>query len=118
MFDNTLNQGFEFLWAVYGGVVIGLLYDFFRILRLTFKMGRVLVAVLDILFWLIAAAIVTLVIIVMNGGTIRLFAIAGCILGSATYFAGPSLLIIGLYNRSQKKIEELKASEGTDTENL
>ena len=52
------NQAYLFLIFVINGLLIGLLFDFFRILRLSFKTRDFVTYIEDIIFWIITGIIV------------------------------------------------------------
>jgi spore cortex biosynthesis protein YabQ len=95
----TLNQGYLFFFAVYGGAVIGLLYDVFRLIRLAVRRNKYVTAILDILFWLSAAAGLFYLMLVSNDGRIRLFSFFGFALGCGIYFSGISPVVKFLCNK-------------------
>ena len=47
------NQAYLFLMFVLNGVFIAILFDFFRILRKTFKTKNMITYIEDVLFWII-----------------------------------------------------------------
>lgn len=48
------NQANLFLIFTINGIVIGLLFDFFRILRKSFNTNDIITYIEDILFWILA----------------------------------------------------------------
>ncbi|MGI6169027.1 MAG: spore cortex biosynthesis protein YabQ [Christensenellales bacterium] len=95
----TLNQGYLFFFAVYGGAAIGLLYDVFRLIRVLGKRNKKLTAVLDVVFWLAAVAAVFYILLISNNGRVRLFSFLGFALGCGAYFAGISPVVKYLCNK-------------------
>jgi len=81
---NTLNESVVFLGCVYGGLCIGILYDFFFILSLPLK-SRILLEFLDLLFYGAAAVIAALFLLYLNGGRLRLYALLAFI-GAAFFY--------------------------------
>ncbi|MBO5478942.1 MAG: spore cortex biosynthesis protein YabQ [Clostridia bacterium] len=53
------NQAYTFLVFIINGIIIGFLFDCFRILRKSFKTSDIITYIEDILFWIITG-IVTL----------------------------------------------------------
>lgn len=88
------NQAYLFLVFLINGVVIGLLFDFFRIARKVIPTNDFITYVEDILFWIVAGAIVLYSIFVFNNGELRLFMFLGIILGAFTYMILISSYII------------------------
>ena len=66
-------QSILFLIFIVNGILIGLLFDIFRILRRTFKTGDIITYIEDILFWLLTGASILYNIFIYNNGEIRLF---------------------------------------------
>ena len=55
------------------GIVIGVLFDIFRILRRSFKTADWLTTLQDILFWILAGFVILFSIFKFNNGEIRLY---------------------------------------------
>lgn len=69
------------------GILAGILYDLFRVLRRKFRGGRVITAVTDLLFCLIYACALFLLGFIGGGGVYRLYMPFVSLLGCAVYFA-------------------------------
>lgn len=78
------NQAMLFLIFILNGIIIGLLFDIFRILRKSFKTSDIITYIQDILFWILTGFILLYSIFTFSNGEIRFymfFAIfCGCIL--------------------------------------
>lgn len=81
----VLDQAYLFLIFTINGMIIGLLFDFFRIIRRTFKTNDILTYIEDILFWILTGLILLYSIFVFNNGELRLFMIFSVILGVSLY---------------------------------
>lgn len=79
------NQAYLFFIFIINGIVIGLLFDFFRISRKVFKTNDVMTYIEDVLFWILTGAIVLYSIFIFNNGEIRLFMFLGIVLGAFIY---------------------------------
>lgn len=79
------NQAFLFLIFVINGLIIGFLFDIFRILRISFKTNDFITYIEDILFWILTGTIVLYSIFVFNNGEIRFFIFLGIIIGIILY---------------------------------
>lgn len=88
------NQAFLFLVFVVIGLIIGLLFDIFRILRISFKTKDFVTYIEDILFWIITGILVLYSIFIFNNGEIRLFIFIGIAIGVILYIMLFSSLII------------------------
>ena len=88
------NQAYLFGIFVINGIVIGLLFDFFRILRKSFKTNDFITYIEDILFWILAGIILLYSIFIFNNGEIRLFMFLAVLLGIIIYILSISSYII------------------------
>ena len=89
-----MNQAYLFLIFIINGILIGFLFDIFRIIRKTFKTADLTTYIQDIVFW-IAAGIMTLAFIFYyNNGEIRFYVFLGIILGVTIYILTISKYII------------------------
>lgn len=88
------NQAYLFLIFVINGLLIGLLFDIFRIFRISFKTKDFITYIEDILFWILTGAIVLYSIFVFNNGEIRFFIFLGIIIGIILYITLFSTYII------------------------
>ena len=68
------------------GLLIGLLFDFFRIQRKAIKVHDIVTYVQDILFWVITAIIIIYTVITYTDGEIRSYMVVGLALGVIIYF--------------------------------
>ena len=80
-----VNQAFLFLVFILVGAIIGLLFDFFRILRRSFKTNDIFTYIQDIIFWILTGIIVLIAIFYFSNGEIRFFMFIGLLLGIIFY---------------------------------
>lgn len=88
------NQAQLFLIFTINGILIGLLFDFFRIARKVFHTSDFVTYIEDILFWILTGMIVLYSIFVFNNGELRLFMFLGILLGAIIYMISISSYII------------------------
>jgi len=81
----VISQANLFLIFVINGLIIGLLFDVFRILRKSFKTSDLITILQDILFWILTGIIILYSIFVFNNGEIRFFMFIGIFLGAGLY---------------------------------
>lgn len=81
----VLNQGYLFFIFILNGTLIGILFDFFRILRRSFKTSDIVTYIEDILFWILTGISILYFIFVFNNGEIRLFMFLGIAVGITLY---------------------------------
>lgn len=79
------NQALLFCVFTINGLLIGLLFDFFRILRKSFKTSDIITYIEDILFWILTGIILLYSIFTFNNGEIRFYMFLGVILGCIIY---------------------------------
>ncbi len=85
-----------FLYSCILGIILGLIYDCFKILRLITNLNKKYLIFLDIIFMSISAIITFIFLLALNFGQIRLHLILGELLGFITYKLTLSKLIISL----------------------
>ena len=90
----VVNQTYLFFIFIANGVIIGLLFDFFRILRKSFKTNDIVTYIQDILFWILTGIILLYSIFTFNNGEIRLFMILAVFIGIIIYMLFLSSYII------------------------
>lgn len=88
------NQAYLFLIFILNGLIIGFLFDFFRILRKTIKTSDFVTYMQDFIFWILTGIIILYFIFTFNNGEIRLFLFLGIITGILIYMLLLSKFII------------------------
>ena len=67
------------------GVVIGILFDIFRIIRRSFKTADFITYIEDVCFWCLAGVILLFSIFTFNNGELRLYIFLGVLFGALIY---------------------------------
>jgi len=93
---STANQAYVFLATVYAGLMIGLMYDLYRMIRRIIKPGNWLTAILDLLFWLVVAVFSFFVLFIANDGEVRFYHFIGFASGWALYILALSQWVMAL----------------------
>lgn len=93
------NQAYLFIVFSLTGVVIGLLFDFFRILRRSFKTSNIITYFEDVLFWILTGVLILYNIWYFNNGEIRIYMFLGIIIGVLIYMLTLSNIIISLLSK-------------------
>ena len=88
------NQAYLFLIFILNGLIIGFLFDFFRILRKTIKTSDFVTYMQDFIFWILTDVIILYFIFTFNNGEIRLFLFLGIMTGILIYMLLLSKFII------------------------
>ena len=79
------NQAYLFLVFTINGILIGLLFEIFRILRRSFKTSDIVTYLQDILFWILTGFILLYSIFTFSNGEIRFYMFLGVFLGCLVY---------------------------------
>ena len=90
----AINQAYLFLIFTVNGILIGLLFDFFRILRKTIKTVNMVTYIEDILFWILTGISIIFFMYKFSDGSLRLFMLLGLCFGIIVYMLTLSNLII------------------------
>ena len=98
------NQAYLFLVFSLTGVTIGILFDFFRILRKTIKTPNIITYVEDILFWILTGLLILYNIWYFNNGEIRIYMFLGIIIGVLIYMSTLSNILIKIFSKILQKI--------------
>ena len=101
-----MAQDQEYLFIVFSltGVVIGILFDFFRILRRSFKTSNIITYVEDVLFWILTGVLILYNIWYFNNGEIRIYMFLGIIMGLLIYMLTLSNIIVSLFSKILKML--------------
>jgi spore cortex biosynthesis protein YabQ len=91
---SILGQTGLLLSAALLGFALGAVYDIFRIFRVATRSGRVAVFVLDLLYWLICAAVTFVFLLFQNDGRMRALSMLAQIGGAALYYYTIGRLVI------------------------
>ena len=93
------NQAYLFLVFSLTGVIIGILFDFFRILRRTIKTSNFITYIEDILFWILTGFLILYNIWYFNNGEIRIYMFLGILLGVLIYMLTLSSILIKIFSK-------------------
>ena len=106
----TIELQFFLLSILWGGLLL-LAYDVLRIFRRLIKHGIILVAIEDLIFWLLASLFIFTMIFQKNNGIIRGFSIIGMLLGIILYhFSISEWLVKSITNLIQTLLSPIKAA--------
>ncbi len=98
------DQAYLFLVFSLTGVLIGILFDFFRILRRSVKTPNIITYIQDVLFWVLTGILILYNIWYFNNGEIRLYMFLGIIMGVLVYITTLSNIIIRIFTKLLKSI--------------
>jgi len=81
------------------GILMGVFFDFYRVLNRLLHPPRLVIQVGDLLFWLVLTGVVFTILFLGNWGEVRAYVFLGLALGLVIYFKWFSRLFIRLFNR-------------------
>ena len=79
------NQAQLFLVFIINGIIIGILFDFFRILRKSFKTKDLVTYIEDFIFWILTGFSILFTLFKFNNGEIRLYMFLAIAIGVLLY---------------------------------
>lgn len=86
MILSLSNQAYMFFISITIGLIIGIFYDFFRLIRKIFLHKNKYVYIEDIIFWLISTFISFYILLHKNNLELRFYLFLGIFLGITIYF--------------------------------
>ncbi|MDR0396787.1 MAG: hypothetical protein LBH66_05755 [Oscillospiraceae bacterium] len=107
MFE-TNGQASIFLAAVYGGLMVGLLYDAFALASRALGGGRTICGALDLAFALAAAGVFALAVALSGGDGMRGYMLLGFACGGLLYAAGLHRAIAGVASAVSRVVRRVK----------
>lgn len=93
-----VEQVYVFLWTILTGAIMGLIFDFFRLLRRNGNTKDIWVYIQDVLFWIIIAITIIVSTFLINDGELRAYMLLGYILGVLFYMLLFSKPILTAFN--------------------
>ncbi len=96
MFLSSRHEMLVLLGTFAGGMVLGVVFDFFRIMRKNFKGASSAVWLQDILMWTVALGVVCATLFMTNSGQIRWYEFLGLGTGLAVYILALSNFVISV----------------------
>ena len=94
MFLSSRHELFVLLGTFIGGLVLGLVFDIFRIYRKNFKGASSFVWLQDVLMWAVMLVVVYVTVFITNSAQIRWYEFAGFGAGVAVYMVVLSTFVV------------------------
>lgn len=91
------SQEYMLVVSVMGGMLLGFIWDIYRLIRHYVKFGVVGTAAGDIAYWIISVYLSIQLIYDISYGNLRLFILMGFLLGALLYFYGISNYILKIF---------------------
>lgn len=108
MYTFSQEQIFMFFFII--GIIIGIIFDIFKVLRKAFKTPDYITFIEDLIFLLISGILIISGILKLNGGEIRFFLFLGIFFGILSYILTISnlcVIILFTFVKTCKKILNL-----------
>ena len=88
-----------FYLTLYGGIVIGILFDFYRALRLNYKIVRRISILFDVIFWFLITIVIFTTVNILEGFDLRYYHFVALFLGFILYYNTISKYILITFNK-------------------
>ncbi|WP_419725864.1 spore cortex biosynthesis protein YabQ [Terrisporobacter petrolearius] len=88
-----------FYLTIYGGIAIGLLFDFYRALRENFKIVKKISFVFDVIFWILITIVIFTTINLLERFDLRYYHFVALFLGFILYYNTISKYIFTMFNK-------------------
>ncbi|WP_432667504.1 spore cortex biosynthesis protein YabQ [Wukongibacter baidiensis] len=97
-------QLYIFLATFYGGVVIGFMYDVYKIYRTILQPNKIVAIIQDLLFWIVISGVAIHVLVYSNDGQLRAYSLLGFMVGALIYNLLLSRIVVKTINKVLKTI--------------
>lgn len=78
---HLISPIYTFLFSILLGAILSIIFDFFKIINLTFEFNNILIFIQDILYFSISGVITFIFLLAFNNGQFSFFSILGEIFG-------------------------------------
>jgi len=94
--ESVRDQLSTLVSMVVGGLITGLIFDLYRLIRGVVRPRRLLTDIGDLLFWLVVASIIFIILVSDNWGQVRIYVFLGWAIGFLLYRAALSHAVISV----------------------
>ncbi len=94
MNEIVSSQALLFITSIEIGIVMGMIFDFIRVIRKIVKHPNIFVQIEDLLYWMSCGLVGFYMLYITNYADIRSFVFIGIILGAVFYFATFSIVFM------------------------
>ena len=88
-----------FYLTLYGGIIIGLIFDFYRALRNNFKVVRKISIGFDVIFWFLITIVIFTTVNVLEKFDLRYYHFVALFLGFILYYNTVSKYVLSIFNK-------------------
>lgn len=99
---DFVGQAETFIVTILTGMLLGILFDFYRVLRGIFHPRAVITLLTDILYWLMATVVVFGALLISNWGELRFYVFIGLLSGMLVYYRLLSRVTVILLIRTMR----------------
>ena len=92
------SQVISFSITIATGILLGVLFDCYRVLLGTFRPRGLVTCLTDLLYWLVATVVVFIALVVSNWGELRFYVFLGIVSGVGLYYRLLSSYAIHLFS--------------------
>lgn len=107
MSQMVSGQLMLFIVSIIIGIVMGVLFDIFRVIRKIVHHHSLTVQLEDIFYWILCALIGFYILYICNYAEIRVYVFIGMLLGSILYFCTVSILVIQIADWVIKTVKSI-----------
>ena len=94
--DTLAGQIYGFAATIAAGLTLGLFFDLYRLWRRATRPEKVITALSDLLFWVIATPVTYVYLLLGNWAELRFYVFLGLFLGLFLYFTGFSVIVLNV----------------------
>lgn len=87
-----------FYGTIYGGIVVGILFDFYRVAKSNFNLGKILSNIYDIIFWIVTTALTFSTINFIESFDLRYYHFVALGIGFLIYYKTVSKFVFTVLN--------------------
>lgn len=87
-----------FYITIYGGIIIGILFDLYRSLKSNFKVIKYFSVVFDVLFWILATVVIFITVNFIDSFYLRYYHFVALFIGFILYYITISKFILKILN--------------------
>lgn len=96
--ETVQFQSYVFSYSVYGGILIGVLYDIYRVIKGKSKSERLITSLWDVLFLFSVFLVMIWAVFSSNYGDIRAYVLIGFLVGFYLYEKLLGRIVVGLFH--------------------
>lgn len=105
-----LEQLFTFTVLLGAGVIIGLVFDMYRVARGITKPPKIISHILDLIIWFILALLVFVLLLFSNWGEVRFYVFLSLVIGLVFYFKFCSSTVIKILLKIVALVKKIAAT--------